>query len=275
MRKLIINLAPVGIMGNKEMNPYLPVTPDEIIDTALTCADKGASIIHMHARDKDGNPTYKKEIYEKIILGIRRKNPDLIITASTSGRVFNEFDKRSEVLTLEGKSKPDMGSLTLGSLNFLKDYSLSSNETIIRLALMMKEKGIKPELEIFDVGMVNFAKYLIEKDILEPPYYFNIFLGNISSAQPKLLHAGLIISELPQNSYFSFAGIGKYQKFANSLGVIAADGIRIGLEDNLWLDKEKDIPVSNEILIDRLINQCNSFQREVASAKDVRCMLDF
>ncbi|MBD0379947.1 3-keto-5-aminohexanoate cleavage protein [Paenibacillus sp. WST5] len=262
------------MIPTKDMTPHVPVRVEEIIAEVIESEKLGVSMVHLHARDHHGAPTYQKEVYADIISGIREKKPELIIVVSTSGRNFQEFEKRSDVLNLEGKLKPDMASLTLSSLNFAQSASVNSPETIMRLAKMMTEKGIKPELEIFDLGMVNFANYLIRKGILEPPYYFNILLGNIASAQATLMHAGIIISELPADSYYSITGIGDNQKAMNALAVILADGVRVGLEDNIWLDRERKQLATNMSLIEQVTRLAKAFDRPIAAANEVRAMLN-
>jgi len=116
--KLIINAAITGMVNTKQDTPHLPVSVDEIIEDAVVCCRAGASIVHIHARDRAGRPDYRKEIYGRIIEGIRKSCPDLMVCVSTSGRFHNTFEKRSQVLELKGKLKPDLGSLTMGSLNF-------------------------------------------------------------------------------------------------------------------------------------------------------------
>jgi uncharacterized protein (DUF849 family) len=218
MNKTIVNLAPTGMIPTKAMSPAVPVTAEEIIADVRQCADLGVSMAHLHARAEDESPTYKKEVYGKMIAGIRETNPELVLITTTSGRTYQEFSQRSEVLELEGDEKPDMASLTLSSVNFNKTASINSPGMIMRLAEKMQEKGIKPELEIFDLGMVNFAHYMIRKELLQPPYYFNILLGNIAAAQAKLLHLGVIVSELPDDSVFCVAGIGNAQKNVEVVG---------------------------------------------------------
>ena len=162
---LIINFSPTGLIPTKDMTSRVPVAPDEIVEQVLQVAAMGANMVHLHAREPEtGLPTYKKEVYAEIIRGLRAKNKDLVIGVSTSGRNFFEFEKRSEVLELEGELKPDFGSLTLSSLNFNKQVSVNSPDMIQALATKMMEKGIRPELEVFDLGMINYAKYWIKKD---------------------------------------------------------------------------------------------------------------
>lgn len=274
MKKLIINLAPSGIIPTRELTPHVPMTPEEIASDVLMCSQLGVSMVHLHAYETDGRPTYKRDIYGRIIEGIRREKPALITVASTSGRVFNDFEKRSDVLNLKGELKPDMASLTLGSLNFSKTASVNSPDVIIRLIEKMREKGIKPEMEIFDLGMVNFAHYLMKKGLIEPPFYFNIMAGNISGAQAKLLHLGVIVSELPEDSYWSSAGIGYCQKSMNAAGIIFGDGVRIGIEDNIWYDDERTVLATNVLLVERVVRLSALMEREIAGPGEVRRMLN-
>lgn len=274
MKKLIINLAPTGMIPTKSQSPHVPTDPDEIVRDVLACVPLGVGMVHLHARDEEGAPTYKRSYYERIIPAIREKYPDLVIVTTTSGRNFNEFEKRSEVLNLTEDAKPDMASLTLSSINFNKVASVSSPNMIKRLAETMQDRGIKPEMEIFDLGMVNFAHYLIRKGLIEPPYYFNILLGNIAAAQAKLLHLGLIVSELPEQSFWSVTGIGNKQLNMNAIGVIAADGIRIGLEDNIWFDENRTCLATNVMLLTRIRKIIDAIERPVATPSEVRTMLN-
>ena len=183
-RDLIINFTPTGMIPMLDATPKVPVTCPEIIDQVLEVSALGANMVHLHAREEEsGLPTYRKELYAEIIQGIREKNKDLVISVSTSGRNVVEFEKRSEVLDLQGELKPDFGSLTLSSLNFNKQASVNSPEMIQALAKKMMENDIRPELEVFDLGMINYGKYLIRKGLIKPPYYFNLILGNIACAQ--------------------------------------------------------------------------------------------
>lgn len=274
MKKLIINLAPTGIIPSKALTPHAPITPDEIINDVQSCIPLGVSMVHLHARENDGTPSFKKDIHSRIIYGLREKYPDLVIVVSTSGRVFNEFEKRSSVLELKGDYKPDMASLTLSSLNFNNTASVNHPNMIKQLAEKMLDNGIKPELEIFDTGMLNFANYLIKKELIKPPYYFNIFLGNIASAQAKLTHLGLIISELPSNSFYALAGIGNSQKSMNAIGTVIANGVRVGLEDNIWLDEKRTQKARNYDLVNRVTQYANILNRTIASPTEVRQMLE-
>jgi 3-keto-5-aminohexanoate cleavage enzyme len=272
--KFILNFAPTGLIPTREMTPHVPVRPAEIVNQVLDVADLGVSMVHIHARDPaTGKPTHAKEVYGRIIGGIRKRRKDLVLCVSTSGRVFNRFDKRSDCLNLEGDLKPDLGSLTLSSLNFNKQASVNSPQMIQDLARFMLERGIKPELEAFDLGMINYAKYLIQKGLLEPPYYFNLILGNIACAQADILHLGLMINELPEDSIWSVGAVGDSQLRMNSIAIAAGGGARIGLEDNIWYDAERTRLATNRELVERVVYIARSMGREPLSPREARGLL--
>ncbi|MFC1853557.1 3-keto-5-aminohexanoate cleavage protein [candidate division CSSED10-310 bacterium] len=170
---LIINFTPTGMIPTKKMTAHVPVTVTEIVEEIHEATEIGINMVHLHARDhQTGEPTYKAEIYGGIIEKIRSFNRELIVCVSLSGRNFKEFERRAEPLTLEGDLKPDMGSLTLSSLNFQRQASLNSPDMLLALAQEMKSRGIVPELEAFDLGMINYAKYLERKGLLQAPMTF-------------------------------------------------------------------------------------------------------
>jgi len=278
MHKFIINFTPTGMIPNKEKTPHVPIQPEEIVREVLEARKYGISIVHLHARNKEGEPTWKKEVYKEIIDGIRAvdgyDSNSLIICVSTSGRNWPEFERRSECLELTGNSKPDMASLTLSSLNFVKSESINSPETIIKLATKMKSFGIKPELEAFDAGMINFAKYLKKKELIEQPFYFNLLFGNLFNAQNDLLNQGLMVSQLPADSYWTFGGIGTHQLTANVSAIINGGGIRIGLEDNIYLDETKQNLSTNIQLLERIHSISLLLGKEPYTPEEVRKLLN-
>lgn len=200
------------MIPTKDMTPHVPITVSEIIEDVHKACEIGITMVHLHARDAiTGMPTYEKEIYAEIIAGIRKYAPKLVLCVSLSGRDFKELEQRSDALFLEDHLKPDMGSLTLSSLNFNATASINSPQIVQDLARVMKERGIVPELEVFDAGMINYAKYLERKYLLQAPYYFNLLFGNIACAQADILHTEVMINDLPKDSFWSLAGIGNSQ----------------------------------------------------------------
>ena len=232
----IINFTPTGTQPTRE-NSYAPLLPNEIIDTVHEANEIGISMVHLHARDEDTlKNTYKKEVYQKIIEGIKKHCPDLLICVSLTGRNFPELEKRTEVLQLQ----PDLGSLTMSSLNFPTGASINQPETILSLITEMNKYGVQPEIECFDAGMLNYTNYIISKNVLKPPYHINVILGNIYNGQCDFGTLASIKSNIPSNSYVCLGGIGSQQLKSTAYGLLDFDGIRIGLEDNLYYkDKEK------------------------------------
>ena len=271
---LIVNFTPTGMIPTKEMTPYVPITVSEIIEDIHEAYEIGITVVHIHARDeKTGEPTYKAEVYRKIIEGVRKFSKNLVVCVSLSGRTFKKFEERAEVLQLDGDVKPDMGSLTLSSVNFNRQASVSSPEMIQHLARMMKIRGILAELEAFDSGMINYAKYLEKKDMLDPPHYFNLLFGNIACAQASLLHMGVMINDLPNWSYWSAAGVGNVQSMVNSIAIAYGGGVRVGLEDNIWYDKHRTKLAKNSDLLKRIHKLAEANERELMTSKEFRRLL--
>lgn len=272
---LIINLALTGMVPTKADTPHVPITPREIAATALRCAALGASIVHIHPRDKSGKPTWERSAFEEIIGRIREKNSEVLISVTTSGRNWSEFEKRSACLESTGNLKPDLASLTVGSLNFIRSASVNSPEMIRELALKMKANNIKPELEIFEPGMIHMAKVLIEKDIIsaEKPY-FNILLGSLGTAPFETSVLSTCLALLPQQAVWSIAGIGQFQLDANTAGLALGGHVRVGLEDNIFFDREKQVLAKNEALVKRIVALSQLLQRPIATPSQARTMLN-
>jgi len=271
---LIVNFTPTGMIPTKDMTPHVPITPEEIVEDVRRAVGIGITMVHLHARDgTNSKPVSSRQVYAEIIAGIRSFSKDLVICVSLSGRTLTEFQQCAQPLFLDGDLKPDMGSLTLSSLNFNKVASVNAPDMIVALATEMKKRGILSELEAFDSGMINYAKYLERKGILQPPHYFNLLLGNIACAQADLLHAGVMINDLPPNSYWSLAGIGDAQLTVNSLAICAGGGVRVGLEDNIWFDKNRTRLATNADLVRRIHNIASSCERNIMTPADFRKLL--
>jgi 3-keto-5-aminohexanoate cleavage enzyme len=271
----IVNFTPTGMIPTKQMSPHAPISVAEIVDDVRRAEEIGITAVHLHARDDEtGDPTYAADVYARLIEGIRSYAPDLVIAVSTSGRRFARFGQRADCLHLEGGLKPDMGSLTLSSVNFNKQASVNSPDMIRRLAEEMAARGILAELEAFDAGMINYAKYLIGHGLLRPPHYFNLILGNVACAQADLLHVGVMIRDLPRQSYWSLAGVGAAQLPMNSLAIATGGGVRVGLEDNLWFDLKRTRLATNADLLARVKTLVEANGREVMKPATFRKLLD-
>jgi 3-keto-5-aminohexanoate cleavage enzyme len=271
--KIVINFTPTGMLPTKKDTPYVPISPEEIIEDVRRAYLLGITMVHLHARDENGLPSHRKEIYARIIQGIREFAPELIICVSTSGRILNTLETRSEVLDLEDELKPDMASLTMSSLNFNRSASINDPKMIFDLATIMKDKKILAEIEVFDLGMINYIHYLVKKDLLNESFYVNFILGNIASAQTDLLHIGSMIKDLPDKTVLSIGGVGNQQLNANALAISMNYGIRIGLEDNIWFDQERTKLATNLELVQRAHQIIKSMNKEVLTSIELREIL--
>jgi len=268
--KFPISFCPTGMVPKKTDTPHIPISPEEIAEQVNHVAQIGITSVHLHARDDAGTPEFRRARFEKIIELIKNSNPDLIICVTTSGRTTPEFEKRSDALDISGDLKPDMASLTPASMNFAKSASVNAPDMVVKLAQRMLERGIKPEFEIFDTGMINYAKYLIEKGLAKPPFIFNILLGGIATAQAQPLELGLMIERLPKNSIWLGAGIGQAQLPANILSLASGGGIRVGLEDNIYLDSKRNVLATNIELIERIVNISSAMGKSVMTSAEFR-----
>lgn len=246
-KALPLNFCPTGMVPTKAMTPHVPISVQEIVEEVHAASELGITIAHLHARLQDGTPDWRKETYGLILEGVREHCPDLIVCFSTSGRSVSEFDKRSAVIEL----KPDMCSLTLGSLNFVSQASINGPDMVQALAAKMLQHGVKPELECFDLGMINYGAYLLKKGLIEGPCYWNLLFGNIAGMQAHDKHIEAALSTIPASGehVIAFGGLGEHQFTAVLKAMKHGLGVRTGLEDNIWMDPERTRPASNTDLL--------------------------
>lgn len=272
---LIVNFAPTGTVPTKKMTPHVPISVAEIVEDVHEAWEIGITMVHLHARDEhSGEPTHKTEGYRDIIEGIRSFSKDLVVCVSLSGRTFRTLEERTAPLQIDGDAKPDMGSLMLSSVNFSRGASTISPDIIKSLAGEIKSRGVLAELEAFDVGMINYAKYLERKGLLEPPHYFNLLFGNISNAQADLLHAAVMVRDLPPHATWSFAAVGNAQLKMNSIAVAAGGGVRVGLEDNIWYDPDRTRLARNADLVRRIHRLAEANERKIMTSSKLRSLLN-
>lgn len=264
MDSKIINFTPTGTQPNRE-NSLAPLLPNEIIEEVHEAYECGITMVHIHARNPDTlTNSNSKNHYRPIIEGIRQHCPDLVICTSLTGRLEPSIEKRTEVLEL----LPDMGSLTMSSLNFPTGESINSPNTILELIEKMKKYGVKPEIECFDSGMLNYVNYLIKKGILEKSNYINVILGNMYNAQSDLTTISSILNNKPKDNIMCFGGIGKDQLKCNMIGLLYGDGIRVGLEDNLYYNDK--VKTKNINLLKRIHNIMEELNFNIMSPKEFK-----
>lgn len=270
---LIINLAPTGMIPTKELTPHVPVTADEIIEDVTRCRELGVSIVHLHGRDEDGLPSHRAEHAAPLVEAVRSVDPELIVCVTCSGRYVSSLDDRAEVLELDGSAKPDMGSLTLGSNNFMSGPSVNPPDIIRGLAERMRERGITPELEVFEPGMLAFARHLAATGVIAEPAYVNILLGNLGTSplSPHVLPA--FLADMPDDWTWALAGLGRFQLDANALALTLGGHVRVGIEDNIWFDRAREVPATNAMLVERIVQLARTLERPIATPAQARAQL--
>ena len=267
---LIINAALTGMVPVRSQVPAVPVTAAQIVESAIACVDAGAAILHLHARDADEAPEWRREAYEAFIPAIREARPDTVICVTTSGRDVEDLDRRADVLELEGAARPDMASLTLGSLNFRTTASVNAPDMIVALAERMASRGIRPELEIFDTGMAYLASELLDRGVLRGPLYANLILGSVNTAPATNRALANLVDALPAGTTWAAGGIGPFQLPMNALAVFTGGHVRTGLEDNPTYDAERTQPATNEGLVARVAELARIAGRRLATPGEVR-----
>lgn len=273
LEELIINLCPTGMVPTRADTPHVPLTPDEVAADVRRCAELGISIVHVHPRDEAGQPTQSVARAREFLEAIRAAVPDVILCASTSGRQQPDLETRAAVLDISGPGRPEMASLTLGSMNFPKQASINAPETINGLAQRMAERSIVPEWEIFDLGMIDYAHYLRDHGILLGPVYANVLLGSLGTLSATPEHLGLAVNRLPSGAIWAGAGIGRFQQQVNNWAIAMGGHVRVGLEDNIWFDKNRTQLATNPMLVERVVAIARAQGRDPASPAQVRQML--
>jgi len=270
---LVVNAALTGMVPRRERVPHVPVTAEQIVADAVACFQAGATIVHLHARRPDEEPEWRREAYGPVIAELRHRCPGLVVCVSTSGRTYPELDKRVDVLALAGDEKPDMASLTLGSLNFRDTASLNAPQTIVALAERMRDAGIRPELEVFDTGMAVLAHQLLDKGVLEPPLYANLLLGAPNTAPATARDLAFLADALPADTVWAAAGIGAFQLPMNAIAIFMGGHVRTGLEDSPYLRYDERVPATNVQLVERAVQLAAVAGRSPATVEDTRALL--
>ncbi|HEU4963396.1 MAG TPA: 3-keto-5-aminohexanoate cleavage protein [Bacilli bacterium] len=267
MEKLIITCALTGAEVTREHTPYLPITPEEIAEAAFAAWQAGASIAHIHVRDADGRPTQDKAVFHRVIELIREKC-DIIVQPSTGGAVGMTPQERLQPVTLS----PEMATLTMGTVNFGDDVFMNTPRDIEEFAQTMNRYGVKPELEIFEVGMIANAMRLVKKGLLQEPLHVDFVLGvpgAIDGTPENLMH---LLSKLPTGATWSVAGVGRVQLPLTTMAILLGGHVRVGFEDNIYYRKG-ELATSNAQFVERVVRLANELGREVATPADARNIL--
>ena len=277
--KTIVTCALSGVAANRAQCPGIPYTPDEYGDEAKRAADAGASIVHIHARKPDGVPSQDVEDYLAIRDAIKKRVPEMIINFSTGALGFTPEQRIASVV----HGKPDVAALNMGTMNYAK-YSEKRKAFVFKFVFenpfddilfylkTMKENGVRPEMECFDVGQIGSALPLIDMGVLTPPYEFSFILGVDGGIPASTRNILTMADNLPNNSTWQVIGIGREQWQLAAAALTMGGHIRVGFEDNFYLP-EGTMAKSNGDLVERAARLSRDTGREVASIKEAREML--
>lgn len=269
---LIVNLCPTGMVPRRAEVPALPVTPAQVAADVRRCRDAGAAIAHLHARGDDEAPTWERERFAELVHAVLDAAPDVVVCVTTSGRDWPEVQRRGAVLALAGRVKPEMASLTLGSMNFPTGPSVNAPGTIAALAARMDAAGIIPELEVFEPGMAAYARHLVRHGVLRAPLYANVLLGSLGTTQLSLAGVAACLDALPDGTTWALAGIGRFQLPAASLAIALGGHVRVGLEDNPW-EWPARTPSQNARQVERVVRIAREHGREPATPAEARALI--
>ena len=270
MEKLIITAAISGAEVTKAHNPAVPYSVSEIAKEAFAAYTAGASIIHLHARNDDGTPTQCKIRYAECIKAIKQLCPDVIIQVSTGGAVGMSSKERMQPLELN----PEMATLDCGTVNFGGDEIFINTETMIKqFGSEMLSRSIKPEVEVFDKGMIDTAIQLNKKGYIASPMHFNFVVGVNGGIAATPRDVMFMKDSLPSGSTFTVAGIGRAAFPMVALAIISGGHVRVGFEDNVYLEKGV-LAKSNGCLAEKVGRLARELGREIATPQEARSILN-
>ena len=271
--KRIITVATTGAWPHKKDNPNVPTQPPEIAEEIYQCWKIGAAVAHLHVRDENDNDSMKVETFKAVIDILHAKHPDcnVVINMTAAGGIANSEDDRiAPFKTL----RPEMASFDCGTMNWMHFGVFNNNPPFLeRMGKEMIACGVKPEVEVFDLGMIYEAAWYVKQGVLKAPvhYQFMMGVGGALSGRPENIQ--FLKSKLPEGSTWSVSGIGKCHLDMMFAGLAyGADGLRVGLEDNIYL--AHGVKATNEQLVARCAELCRIAQREPANAAEAREMLN-
>ncbi len=272
--KVIITVALTGALVTKKQNPAIPEQPDEIAAAAYECYNEGAAIAHLHARDKDGTTTGSAEVFRQIHKGIRDKC-DMVLQDTTGGGANLTIEQRTECL----EAHPEMASLNMGTM--VRTFGskagtpfMNTRAEIESFVKRMNEYDVKPEMEVYNLSMLQEVKILIEKGLLKKPYYVDLILGMQyqGALEADLRYFFTYQQYLPEETLFNTLGVGAAQLTYGTLGMMMGGAVRVGLEDNLYY-KRGELAKSNAQLVARIVRIAREMGKEPATPEEARAIL--
>jgi 3-keto-5-aminohexanoate cleavage enzyme len=266
--KVIISVALTGAMTPKDINPNIPLTPEEIANDAYECWKAGAAVAHLHMRDKDGIGVMDKELFKETVDLIKSKC-DIVINCTTSGDHKASDDDRMAHISYV---KPEIASYDVGTFNWLPNgVFMNTPEFLMKLGNLMIENEVKPEIEIFDLGMINAAEYFIKKGAIKAPAHFQFVLGVLGASQATVENLVYFKNHIPKDSTWSVTGIGKGHLPMLYAAIALGGHVRVGLEDNVYYTKGR--LATNVEFVTRAADLIKLADKEIATPDEARKIL--
>jgi 3-keto-5-aminohexanoate cleavage enzyme len=231
--EVIIAAAVVGAEVTRAHSPHVPYTPAEIAKAAADAGRAGAAVVHLHARWPDGRPSQEAAHFREIVDRIRAAGSEVVIQCSTGGAVGMPVDERLGSL-VDGA---EMGTLNLGTMNFGDEVFANARPDIVRIAGRLRDRRLVPECEVYDAGMLDTLRWLLERKHLAAPYHVQFVLGVPGGMTGSERNLRFLVEGLPEPTHWSVAGIGRFQLPMAELALRMGGHVRVGLEDNLFVSK--------------------------------------
>ena len=267
MEKLIITAALTGNVPTREMTPHVPLTPAEIAADVRRCAEAGASLVHVHARDAEGRPTLDMTVFKETVGRIKREAPEVIIQLSTGARAGRDWEARANPVRL----LPEMASFTTGSNNLPGIVYENAPDFLLFLAGVFQDTGVKPEIEVFEAGMINNAMFLVKKGLLTMPLHFDFVLGAPGAMPGTVRNLVFLADTLPPGATWTVAGIGPAEIPLATAAIAMGGHVRVGIEDNLHLPD--GALATNAQLVQTAATIARTMGRQIATPAEARQIL--
>jgi len=270
MEKLIITAAITGSRISRETAPYIPITPEEIVQSAIECWQAGAAMVHIHVRDpQTGLGTQDIELFRQVVDALRDKT-DLILCLTTSGIPGRNLPAEERLAPLA--LKPEVASFDAGSINLGGSVFLNSPEFLEQAAEKMRVAGVKPELEIFELGMLLTCLRMRDEGKLDQPLHFQLVLGTPWGA-PATPRSLIYLHEyIPEDATWSVIGVGKGHLPMSIMAMVMGGHIRVGMEDNIYYSRGV-LAKTNAQFVARIVRLAREYGREVATPDEARGIL--
>jgi 3-keto-5-aminohexanoate cleavage enzyme len=266
--KVIVTAAVVGAEVTRAQNPAVPYTPEEIARAAVDASRAGAAVVHLHARWPDGRPSQESAHFREIIDRIRDAGSAVVVQCSTGGAVGMSVDERLGSLV----PGAEMGTLNLGTMNFGDEVFVNTRPDIVRIAARLRADGLVPECEVYDAGMLETLRWLLEKGHLRAPYHVQLVLGVPGGMAASERNVRFLLEGLPEPAHWSVAGVGRFQLPMAELALALGGHVRVGLEDNLFVSKGVLAKGSDE-LVAKAVELAGRARREPATPDEARAIL--